>query len=134
MEETIGPDGTYAVIYDASASGGKILGKVLAKQYSGLSPEDQIRTYFKIATLRGIGDLTVTEISLDPVRIVIRYDNSYNTGLYSGETEGKCYLLSGFSTIIQSLLETHGINKELSQEETMCVAMGHDHCEVVIHE
>ncbi len=134
MEETLGPNGTYAVIYDASAAGGKLLGEKLAKQFAGLPVEEQVRMYFKFGTLRGIGNLTVTDISLDPVRIVVRYDNSYITGLYSGESEGKCYLLSGFATILQAILKANGIDRELVQEETKCVAMGHDHCEIIIHE
>ncbi len=132
MEDTPGPNGSYAIIYDASSEGGKQLGKALAAKFGGMPLEDQIRTYFGFATLRGIGRLTVEEFQQEPFFLWVEYENSHVTGVFSGTDGGRCYMTSGFSTIIEGFLEAHGINRTLTQEESECVAMGDDHCEIII--
>ncbi|MBD3157545.1 MAG: hypothetical protein GF309_02040 [Candidatus Lokiarchaeota archaeon] len=134
MEETLGTNGAYAIIYEASSEGGRQLGKGLAKRFEGLPIEKQIQAYFDFATMRGLGRITVEEFQLEPFRLVVKGEKSYIKGIITDADEGHCYMTAGFSTIIEGLLAAQGIQKELKQDETKCVSMGHNHCEFLITE
>jgi len=59
---------------------------------------------------------------------VVRGERSYIQSIITDADH--CFVIAGFSTIIEGLLAAGGIQKKLMQQETKCVSMGYDYCEL----
>ncbi len=133
IENILGPSGAYVVIRNASYLGGFDVAKKLNKMFGGLPLEEKIRAYLSFATLRGWGEFSLQELSLDPLKIIIRYENSYIKGRYESADEGKCFYFTGIAAVIEEFLKFEGITYEVEAVETKCVAKGDPHCEFLFH-
>ncbi len=131
IESILGPGGTYVVIRNASYLGGFDIAKKLNEIFKGFLLEDKIKGYLGFATLRGWGEFSLQECSLDPLNIVVKYENSYIKGRYENESEGKCFYFTGIAAIIEEFLKSEGIKYEVEAIETKCLAKGDPYCEFV---
>ncbi len=134
MEAVLGPDGAFAVIYNAAMRGGEFVADQLAKQAGAAPLEQVIKMIHDIGTLIGWGKFTVIEFTEKPVLMRTRHDNSYITGLWGGASEGKCLFVSAIVGIIIPLLKKAGLATDLEYEEYKCVAKGDPHCEFLVRE
>lgn len=145
MEEVIGADGTYAIMYEAAFQSGQHVSEsyaskddqpetsavnLLAQGMKDLPLEQKLQMFLGFASLSGMGRFHPIGIQETPFLLKAKIENSYVKGLWNGASEGKCNLITfTLAAFIQSLMKVGGTDVELEIEEDKCVAKGDPHCE-----
>jgi hypothetical protein len=134
IEQIVGPDGAFVLMDEASKAGSRPDDDASYHAFfSGMPFEERVALAVKFSTIQGWGPMEVTEISSNPLRVVIKATNPYHKELYKGQADGpRCLPLSGMAILIESHARLDGINVTLKVTETQCTAKGDPYCEYVI--